>query len=512
MTTTSNTINTLQFTRGNVDHSHVSHVRYDQYYHGVLVWGAQVIYHVSPSRVETMVTGQLVKGISQDVTDLDGKISGEEAKKIALTHSPTTNEAHIKKIIYLQKKSHKAVLAYLVSYATKNKNGPALPHFIIDANTGEILRFWNALQTTAIGQGIGGVGFNNLSYRPGRYQFGTVQAKLNTIGKMDITFKGGVCYTATSIVQVINLRNQSIYDIPFGLPVSSSEVTTYKLAPFKYACSAPTYRNLTDGGYAPANGGWSPINDVTYFVTEAYNMYVLKYHVKMPVGKTLPLRIYTHINDFANAFACSPICMRESGIRGPSQLVFGNGGSEDAPFTDIGTSGHEFAHLITDNFSALVYDKQSGGINESFSDMAEFALKNYLRAKYPWIWNGKDWTIGLETSKVKRALRYMNNPPLDGYSIDNARNYSSRLDVHYSSGVFNKAFYLLSTTPGWSVDKAFQVMLDANMNYWTPTTNFNSAACGVIQAAYQYKYKTQDVVRAFQLVGVACAKEVPFIF
>jgi len=56
-------------------------------------------------------------------------------------------------------------------------------------------------------------------------------------------------------------------------------------------------------------------------------------------------------------------------------------------------------------------------------------------------------------------------------------------DVHYSSGVYNRAFYLLSVTHGWTIKKAFRVMLDANKNYWIPATNFKSGACGVIQAA-----------------------------
>ena len=54
------------------------------------------------------------------------------------------------------------------------------------------------------------------------------------------------------------------------------------------------------------------------------------------------------------------------------------------------------------------------------------------------------------------------------------------MDVHFSSGIFNKTFYLLGTAEGWNTKKAFDVMVKANMAYWTPNIDFHHAAnCGV---------------------------------
>jgi hypothetical protein len=102
-------------------------------------------------------------------------------------------------------------------------------------------------------------------------------------------------------------------------------------------------------------------------------------------------------------------------------------------------------------------------------------------------------------------LRYMNNPPLDGGSIDNASKFTSSMDVHYSSGVYNKAFYLLATKAGWNTRKAFEVMADANNLYWTASSTFNQGACGVEKAATNRGYVTADVTAAFAAVGVSCA-------
>jgi PKD repeat protein len=123
-------------------------------------------------------------------------------------------------------------------------------------------------------------------------------------------------------------------------------------------------------------------------------------------------------------------------------------------------------------------------------------------------WKGSnDFLVGQEVFKgaAGQALRYMSNPPQDGGSIDNAANYTSSLDVHYSSGVYNKAFWKLATTAGWSTPKAFGVFARANALYWTASSTYNSGACGVETAATDLGYTKADVTAAFTLVGVSCA-------
>jgi pseudolysin/vibriolysin len=139
----------------------------------------------------------------------------------------------------------------------------------------------------------------------------------------------------------------------------------------------------------------------------------------------------------------------------------------------------------------------SGGINEAFSDMAGEAAEYYMKGK-------TDFLVGSDIFKKQGALRYMANPPQDGRSIGNAKDYRSGMDVHHSSGVFNKAFYTLATSRGWNVRKAFEVMADANRVYWTSEASFNQAACGVERAAVNRGYRVADVSSAFKQVGVAC--------
>ncbi|WP_131795073.1 M4 family metallopeptidase [Fluoribacter gormanii] len=501
-----NTINTLRFVSGDVDTSQVSHIRYNQYYDGLPVFGAQVIYHIS-SKANTTVTGLLIDDIDQDIPNLDGKITIGQAEAIATAGNSVATRINTRKIIYFDKNhSSKAILAYHISYVKKTSRGPSISSYIIDANKGTVLQEWDALPKSEIGQGPGGVTFNNLPYRSGRYQFGNLEAGTNALGKFDILFQNNACSISNNLFRVINLKNQEVAQLPFDLPISTASEIAYQLIPFVYACSSPNYANLTDNGFAPVNDGLSPINDVTYFVKQTFSMLTSQYKVPSPIGTQLPLRVYTHLADFDNAFACGPHCMQEGGIVGPQQLVFGNGKTRFAPLTEADVVSHELGHLVTDHFSTLIYSQQSGGINEAFSDITGMTFNNYLRTAlgFTWYWNGNDWTIGANISKTGKPLRYMNNPPLDGRSIDNAANFIPGMNVHYSSGVFNKAFYLLSTTPGWTISKAYRIILDANMHYWIPGTDFAYGACGVIQAAYNRGYPYQDVIIAFSRVGVTC--------
>jgi Zn-dependent metalloprotease len=197
--------------------------------------------------------------------------------------------------------------------------------------------------------------------------------------------------------------------------------------------------------------------------------------------------------------------MRSSGIVGPQQLVFGNGATIFSPLTEGDVVAHEFGHLVTDQFSNLTYSNQSGGMNEAFSDMTGMAFNSYLRhIGFTWYWDGKDWTTGLSIAKNNKPTRSLSDPTSDGVSIDNAANFRTGMNTHNSSGVYNKAFYLLSTTTGWTIEKAYQVMLDANMNYWTANTDYNNGACGVRSAAIARGYSGTDVDNAFSKVGVKC--------
>jgi hypothetical protein len=179
-------------------------------------------------------------------------------------------------------------------------------------------------------------------------------------------------------------------------------------------------------------------------------------------------------------------------------MTFGDGDTMFYPLVALDVVAHEVSHGFTDYHSDLIYHGESGGINESFSDMAGEAAKYYMRGT-------NDFMTGYDIFKdPDGALRYLYDPPLDGRSIDHVDDYSPSTDVHYSSGIFNKAFWLIATSEGWDTQMAFNIFVKANMDYWEPGTDFQQGAEGAQDAAADYGYSVEDVCAAFAVVGLPC--------
>lgn len=513
--------NQLRYFKHVEDEHGFSHVRYNQYYQSVPVFGYQVIYHTNPQNPNT-ITGTLLQNIDKDLSSVLPQIKPDHLLKSYQNGQRHQLRADL--TIYFDEAVQKALLAYHLTYYETINHHIVEAHHMIDANTGMELQFWDGqakatnpcsvvcqgnLCTGECGQGPGGVQFNNLPYRPGNYQFGSFYGGVNSLAKFRVVIDtlNNTCTLNHPDWRVYNLENQTEGQLPFSFPapLTVTDGINPPLLPFSYACNNPDFLNVNDNGFAPVNQGWSPINDAAYFTQETFKMFQAL-GLAQPLGTNIPLLVFTHVANLENAYAfSSPSVITSHNLTSANfrqQVVLGNGANRLAPYTNGEVVGHEIMHIVIGNSSNLVYANQSGGINESLADAAGVTLKQFLRNTYPWYWDGLDWTLDWDISKVNQPSRYMNNPPLDGNSIDNAMNYTHGMPVHHSSGVFNKAFYLLSTAPGWRVDLAFQVFLDANQRCLVPNSDYSYAACCMIQAAQNRGYAVMDVLRAFNAVGI----------
>lgn len=113
----------------------------------------------------------------------------------------------------------------------------------------------------------------------------------------------------------------------------------------------------------------------------------------------------------------------------------GTGGKQ---FTFMSVCGHEITHGLTEHTANLVYQDESGALNEAFSDMFGAIIADYAI-------DTLKWTIGDELGS---AFRDMSNPKAnqnpDTYHgqywvSDNSDNGG----VHTNSGIANYWFYLL---------------------------------------------------------------------
>lgn len=124
-----------------------------------------------------------------------------------------------------------------------------------------------------------------------------------------------------------------------------------------------------------------------------------------------------------------------------SVMTYGDGGSGYNPFPALDVCAHEFAHGLTGNSAALVYQNEPGALNESFSDIFGTAIEFFARPSNANFRIGEDLTGG--------GLRNMANPNQhnnpDTYLGTNW--YTGSGDnggVHTNSGVQNFWYYLLT--------------------------------------------------------------------
>ena len=129
-----------------------------------------------------------------------------------------------------------------------------------------------------------------------------------------------------------------------------------------------------------------------------------------------------------------------------TKMTYGDGdGVEFGPLVSLDVAGHEMSHGVTENTAGLTYSGESGGLNESTSDifgtMVEFYAAN---ANDP-----GDYFIGEEFDLASgQGFRRMDDPALDGVSHSCWSATTKNVDVHYSSGVGNHFFYLLAEGSG----------------------------------------------------------------
>ncbi len=479
---------TLKEISRHTDFNQVTHIRSYQTFNGMRVWNANVITHTG-TRAPVSREGTVYADLSADLANNAGfalmSVQADRALQQARNlHQQKTgstaydaNLSHSEQIVFIDA-NKKAHYAYLISFLSADADGaPMVPTYILDANTLAVYNEWNNLQSLGMVEG-GGFG--------GNLKTGKLAYDGSDYPKLDLTRNlKNRCLLKANNVAVHDDKNAQ------G-PFSQSP-----LEGFACAAQDQDHNNLYwDADIDNINGGFSPANDALYIGTIVQKLYQDWYNVPVLTmyGMPLELNMHVHAKDMYgkpmdNAFFTQLT----------NGMYFGDGVKLFYPLTSLGVGAHELSHGFTSGHSNLVYENQSGGLNESFSDMAAQAAEYYARGT-------NNWQIGPEIFKGEGALRYMDNPPKDGHSIGHIRDYNDGLNVHYSSGIFNKAFYRLATTKGWNTRKAFDVMVKANMDYWKTDSTFQDAACGVMKATKDYGYPTGAVTRAFKGVGINTAQ------
>lgn len=288
--------------------------------------------------------------------------------------------------------------------------------------------------------------------------------------------------------------------------------------------------NTSQGTLVVKQGIGNPTYDVHWAIEKVYDFYREKFNRLSYDGYSSPIYNFVNVqneiigNDNNNATA----------IRSPWQyavMVYGMGdGNYMNPVVELDVVGHEFSHLVTgfNRNGGLEYLRESGALNESFSDIMGASIAFYVNGSY-------NWLMAKNVMKNATNLRSMcdphNSEDGDGaqpsyyaespYWINPNDTANDHGGVHTNSGVQNYWYYLLTeggngtngnyqyNITGIGIDKAVQIAYRNLIYYLTPEATFEDSRNGSIQAAIDLYGKGsqehQSVVNAWYAVGVGDA-------
>ncbi|MEZ5032765.1 MAG: M4 family metallopeptidase [Saprospiraceae bacterium] len=191
-------------------------------------------------------------------------------------------------------------------------------------------------------------------------------------------------------------------------------------------------------------------------------------------------------------------------------MFYGNGDQAFLPLArSLDVAGHEMTHGVIQATANLVYEKESGALNESFADIFATMIDR------------DDWKIGEEVVKASvfpsGALRDLQDPHNGGSGLgspgwqpkNTSEQYNGSQDnggVHINSGIPNHAFYLFASNAGVTKEQAEQVFYLALDKYLVKSSKFIDLRYAVIQACKDLYGAGTPLVgiaeNAFNAVGI----------
>ena len=435
-----------------------THVRYDRTYRGLPVVGGDLVVHRSATGKIRYVDW----GSRADLTTLR-TVRPSIASGAALRTAQRTSElarvadAPSLAVWAVGRTPH---LAWRTTVAGMRDGGPARDAVYVDARTGGRLAHWSELQTAD----ATGTGHSMYS--------GDVTIHTNSIAAgfemKDLTRAGH---------RVVNMNNSTAEGLIF------------------------TNASNTWGNGAKTDPATAAV-DAQYGAAETWDFYkdIFGRNGIRDDGVAAYSRVHYSPNGagYDNAFWSDQcFCM-----------TYGDG-SSFSPLTSLDVAGHEMTHGVTSNSAGLLYFGESGGLNEATSDIfgtgVEFAAANTA--------DPGDYYIGEKIVPfAPNFLRRMDDPKADAalYNTPGVHSYNcwvplmGRDDVHFTSGVANHFFYLLSegtgaktigglphkstTCNGTTISKigrakALQIWYRALTVYLTSGSNYSDARDATIRAA-----------------------------
>ncbi|MBV1853609.1 M4 family metallopeptidase [Catellatospora tritici] len=370
------------------------HVRYQRSYHGLRVYGGDLVVHTAPNGAfagaSTGLTAPLTLGVLPKVTTAAAQAAAAKAFTGRVT-SVGGSELFV---------DASAPAAPRLAWETVVRGWapdgltPSVLHVMTDALTGIVRGSFDEVETVL------GTGYSMYS--------GTVSIDTTLTSSSPVTY---------SMIDPSHGNNR----------VCSMGNSTG-------ACTTMTDADNIWGNGTPSNTQTAGV-DAYFGAAKTYD-YFKNVHSRCGIlGACAGVTSRVHYaSNYVNAFWDG------------TQMTYGDGSGNIRPLTALDVAGHEMSHGVTEALAGLIYSGESGGLNEATSDIFGNMVEFYAGVAA----DPGDYLVGekIDIFGTGAPLRYMYNPPLDGSSYGCWFSGIGSSDPHYSSGVANHFYFDLAEGTG----------------------------------------------------------------
>lgn len=458
----------LQLKRTEIDRLGMAHLKYQQCYRDIPVWGSEVVVHLNSSGQVTLINGRY--NATPTLDNVTPQVTAQDAIDIAQRDFEYEHPG----ISLLPVKSTPAIAALLPeSQATLT---------IFHSESGEAALAWQ------------------VEYRPNPYinwRYFVNATNGAVLFKYDnLQSDGPAVGTALDLFDSLRTVHSFLFN-GFYYPIDASR---------------PMYNPNTGTGTIQtfSNRFYATLDSIVYPVTLNPNNWpdktLVSAHYNAGVVYDYYLNTHGRNSIDGNGGSMYSIIHHDISLNNAFWdgrfMIFGDGdGVTFSPLAGaLDVTAHEMTHGVVQHTANLIYLSQSGALNESFADVFGAMVD-----REDWLMGEDVYTPGISGD----ALRDLSNPErfnqpahMDDFefrpiSEDNG-------GVHTYSGIPNRAAFLIANAIGR--DKTEQIYYRALTIYLTSRSQFIDARRALIQSAtdlYPSETPTIQAVRAaFDAVGI----------
>jgi Zn-dependent metalloprotease len=476
-----------------VARSGAADVRFDRTFHGLPVYGGDLVVHLKPG------------GSYRALNTATPAAAVSTSPKVAASAAATTSRAQLRGTVTKVGKPHLAVWASgrssqlvweTVVRGVRSDQTPSVLHVLVDARKGKVVTKRDEIDTLL---------------SPAQQKAAAARTAAGSVTPL-VAGTGNSIYSGTVPIDLtLSGSTYSMKDPSHGNGYTTNLNHSTSGTGTIFSNTTGTFGNGTNSD--PASAGV----DAHFGAAETFDYYKNVHGRNGIFGNGAGVPSRTHYgNSYVNAFWDG------------SQMTYGDGSGNARPLVEIDVAGHEMSHGVSGALTGWDETGETGGMNEGTSDIFGTMVEFYANNSH----DTPDYTMGelININGNGTPLRYMYQPSLDGASPNCYTSSNGSLDPHYSLGPLAHWFFLLavgsgnhgygnsptcnsSTVNGIGNDKAAKIWYRALASYATSSENYSRARTDSLKAAADLygthctEYNTVDA--AWAAVSVTGSDPVP---